>query len=153
MLLFVLLAAVHSKPTSEAIVGKTFVCAKITKPNLWLFFKGHKVCFGINTCAIKWTWISNAGSPYLFHEFNFPVDPYRAGKLSPAFQAANGKKGANLVAYFGTGGLRSVERPAVPRPAPQHYHKKWIHWTCNTVVNIFLNKKDDFVIHSNVLFS
>lgn len=62
-----------------------------------------------------------AGSPYLFHERDFPVDPYRSAKLSPAFQAANGKRGANLVAYFGTGGLRSVERPAVPGPYYRHH--------------------------------
>jgi len=54
---------------------------------------------------------SLAGSPYLFHEFSYPVDPYRAARLAPAFQAANGKLGTRLVAYFGTGNLRSVERP------------------------------------------
>lgn len=58
------------------------------------------------------------GSPYLFHEYDYPVDPHRSAKLSSAFQAANGVKGANLVAFFGTGGLRSVERPA-----PVRYHK------------------------------
>ena len=51
------------------------------------------------------------GSPYLFTQFNYPVDPNRAAQLSPAFQAANGPYGANLVAYFGTGNLRSYEIP------------------------------------------
>ncbi|KAK4036651.1 hypothetical protein OUZ56_028695 [Daphnia magna] len=58
------------------------------------------------------------GSPHLFHEYDFAVDPYKSSQLSPAFQAANGARGSKLIAYFGTGGLRSVERPA--RPAYHH---------------------------------
>nr|CAH0106575.1 unnamed protein product [Daphnia galeata] len=58
------------------------------------------------------------GSPHLFHEYDFAVDPYKSAQLSPQFQAANGPRGAKLVAFFGTGGLRSVERPA--RPAIYH---------------------------------
>lgn len=59
------------------------------------------------------------GSPHLFHEYDFAVDPHKSSQLSPAFQAANGQRGSKLIAYFGTGGLRSVERPA--RPA-YHYN-------------------------------
>lgn len=67
-------------------------------------------------------WYQILGSPYLFQEYDYPVDPYRSAKLSGAFQAANGRRGAKLVAYFGTGGLRSVERPAIPI----HSYHKWV---------------------------
>ena len=51
------------------------------------------------------------GTPYLYKEFNYPVDPNRAAQLAPAFQQKYGPLGANLVAYFGTGNLRSYEVP------------------------------------------
>ena len=51
------------------------------------------------------------GTPYLFTTFNYPVDPNAAYQSSSAFQAANGPLGANLVASFGTGSLRSYELP------------------------------------------
>lgn len=64
---------------------------------------------------------NDLGTPYLTAERQFPVDPHRGARLSPAFQRANGPRGANLVAYFGTGNLRSYELPV---PASRRYIRK-----------------------------
>lgn len=73
-------------------------------------------CLLVSTCLVLWcaeakpAFLSTlVGTPYLYTTFNYPVDPNRAAALSPSFQAANGPLGANLVAQFGTGHLRSYE--------------------------------------------
>lgn len=58
-----------------------------------------------NFMALLYLVLNHAGTPYLFHTYDYPVDPNRGAQLSPSFQAANGVLGANLVAYFGTGNL------------------------------------------------
>jgi hypothetical protein len=85
-----------------------------------------------------------AGSPHLFHEYDFAVDPHKSQQLSPQFQAANGHRGSKLIAFFGTGGLRSVERPA--RPA---YYHNWEQR--NNILgktnSLYIIKKFDWFIH------
>ena len=78
------------------------------------------------------------GSPYLFHEFHYAVDPYRAARLSPAFQAANGKMGSRLIAYFGTGNLRSVERPVYTSDDSDEQYWDYLQFFTSIVHNLMI---------------
>lgn len=57
----------------------------------------------VGTCVSAPTRTSIVGTPYLFNEFSYSVDPLRGSSLSPAFQNAHGPYGEKLIASFGSG--------------------------------------------------
>ena len=57
----------------------------------------------VGTCLAAPTKTSVVGTPYLFNEFSYSVNPFRGSQLAPAYQSAYGPYGQNLVDSFGSG--------------------------------------------------
>ena len=57
----------------------------------------------VGICVAAPTRTSIVGTPYLFNEFSYSVDPFRGESLKPAFESNYGVHGENLVASFGNG--------------------------------------------------